>query len=421
MCECFAGSLLVSYSVEDPAMGRALESASAARAVHFLEEAVPDWCFEFCRSLPHRFAQVDVHPGHEQAAADRIRADYLEIALHHSAPTAVIARLRDPFQSPLIEIEAVATTSVSAGSAAGGGPFAFSAEHTAVYLPALGTASVTGTAAATHIPVVGVLDTGCMSAANLNVRAELDLTDKAPVLSAPDSFGHGSVVAAVLQDVAPAAELRIYKISTHGSAREWTFLAGLLAATADDCDVVNASVGFGLRDRSCAICGRDYGTTRARVFERLLQETLDLRPETTFVAAAGNASANEPAYPARIANAICVASTDGSGEVSTFSNRGAVDQDGNPHGAFVLAPGGDRLDTATGLGADRYVASYLGTDWRGTSFAAAYVSGILADHLTYQGRLARQSLAASLVSAADSAVIHRYNAQDHGAGEAKRL
>ena len=41
-------------------------------------------------------------------------------------------------------------------------------------------------------------------------------------------------------------------------------LAGLASAADDRCDIINASMGFGLKDRNCAKCGRDFGTGRSQ-------------------------------------------------------------------------------------------------------------------------------------------------------------
>jgi hypothetical protein len=187
------------------------------------------------------------------------------------------------------------------------------------------------------------------------------------------------------------------------------------------CDVINASMGFGLLDRTCTRCGRDHGTTRSLVFQRLLNDVLEMQANTLFVAAAGNASRPEPVYPARYRSALCVAATNGSGDVATFSNTGAVDEEGLVKDYFVMAPGGDRHDSTTGRGSDVYLASFKGRDWRGTSFSTAYVSGILADYRNRTGTGPRSTEFTSLLGAADTGAVAGYSRAVHGAGEARRI
>ncbi|MGH3405880.1 MAG: S8 family serine peptidase [Streptosporangiaceae bacterium] len=163
-------------------------------------------------------------------------------------------------------------------------------------------AGATGSPAVT----VGVIDSGWRASAGLSpsVISEADLTTSPVGSTATDVCGHGSVVLAIIDDLAPGTQFRVYKVGD-SSSREWTLLAGLASAADDQC-----------ASRAC--------------------------------------------YPARFSPAICVASTDGQGALSTFSNRGNYDQDDAPHPCLILAPGGNTLQA--GSGADEYVAANQGTD-----------------------------------------------------------
>jgi subtilisin family serine protease len=144
------------------------------------------------------------------------------------------------------------------------------------------------------------------------------------------------------------------------------------------------------------------------------------RDRQWLAAAAGTESERDfRGRPARFTPAICVASTDGQGALSTFSNWGSYDQDDSPHPCFVLAPGGNTL--RPGAGADEYVATYQGADWRGTSFAAAYVTGLLAHHLAKTGGRPRKALISALSAAASPARVQAYASSDHGAGLAQHF
>jgi hypothetical protein len=322
--------------------------------------------------------------------------------------------LLDPQLAPLIETEGVLQTS-ALGTATASQGFSFRAEHQSNLTlidarPTLGQV----------MPVtVGVLDSGwSATGVPLTVASELDLTDGGMKGTAPDTYGHGSVVASIIGGVAPGADLNVYRVAKGSEARESVFLAGLVQAAAQ-CQVINASIGFGLLDRDCVICGREYGTNRSLIFERLLGSLLAIDTNLVFVAAAGNQAKGEVVYPGRYPHAVCVGATDDAGTPSTFSNYGAVDHEGNPHPAVVFAPGGDRH--RNGAGSDQYVADHLGRSWRGTSFATAYVTGIVAAHLAASPGDDRATVLDGLRRAADPAKVQGYAAADHGAGLAQFL
>jgi hypothetical protein len=415
MCDCLPGSLMVSYRHEDGVAEGAFYETFDRFGPENLAERVPERTVELIRTLEHEYWQVTVPPGAEGPLADAFRRTYLTIHIDRGASSGDIREiLNTPGLVPIVQQEALATAG-SLVTPGGSAAFSFTAEH-AQYRAAL---NLTGTSRGSYGSVVGVVDSGWGSPATVKaaIVGETDLTTSPCGPAAPDTYGHGTVVLAIIDDIAPGTDFRVYRVGD-ATIREWTFLAGL-ATAAPECDIVNASLGFGLKDRSCATCGRDFGTSRSFVFERLLHHLLGAYPNLTYVGAAGNQSAGRPCYPARFSPTICVASTDVNGRLSTFSNYGEYDENDNPHPCLVLAPGGDRL--SSGSGADVYVASYSNRDWRGTSFATAYVSGLISEHRTRTGGRSRDQVIAELKVAAMPAMVPGYLRSDHGSGFAQRL
>jgi hypothetical protein len=414
MCDVYAGSLLASFHRDDPAHERVAgligESYETVALLDLLSEAHAEEGRNLLDHFPHAYYRIEVPPGSERAVAASLQRLHIETTLGPGT----FEYLLDPQLAPLIETEGVLQTS-ALGTATASQGFSFSAEHQSNLTlidarPNLGQV----------MPVtVGVLDSGwSATGVPLTVASELDLTDGGMKGTAPDTYGHGSVVASIIGGVAPGADLNVYRVAKGSEARESVFLAGLVQAAAQ-CQVINASIGFGLLDRDCVICGREYGTNRSLIFERLLGSLLAIDTNLVFVAAAGNQAKGEVVYPGRYPHAVCVGATDDAGTPSTFSNYGAVDHEGNPHPAVVFAPGGDRH--RNGAGSDQYVADHLGRSWRGTSFATAYVTGIVAAYLAASPGDDRATVLDGLRRAADPAKVQGYAAADHGAGLAQFL
>jgi hypothetical protein len=431
MCDVYAGSLLASFHRDDPAADRVLRwldggpepsafgdelpTAELPRGrvtplLTLLDELHAEEGRNLLDHFPHAYYRIQVPVGSERAVAAEARRLHIETTLGPGT----FEYLLDPELAPLIETEGILQTG-ALGTATASQGFNFSAEHHS-NLTLIDARPVV----AQPVPVtVGVLDSGwSATSVPVTVASELDLTGGAMKGSAPDTYGHGSVVASIIGDVAPDAALNVYRVATGSEARESVFLAGLVQAAAQ-CQVINASIGFGLLDRDCVVCGREYGTNRSLIFERLLGSLLAIDTNLVFVAAAGNQASNRVVYPGRYPHAVCVGATDDVGTPSTFSNHGAVDHEGNPHPTVVFAPGGDRQHNGTG--SDQYVADYLGRSWRGTSFATAYVTGIVAAHLVANPGEDRDTVLDGLRRAADPAKVTGYTASDHGAGLAQFL
>ena len=160
-----------------------------------------------------------------------------------------------------------------------------------------------------------------------------------------DLRGHGSVVTAILGDIATQADYTVCRVlGSAGLASEWDVLAALF--TAEDAHVVNVSLQSGLRDRTCGVCGRQTQRARSLVLEAISPS--DGYP--VVVAAAGNDGADQLAFPARFANAVAIGAIDSAGNRSGFSksNKLAI------HPRHFVCPGGQ--GTTKDLGQSEWVA-----------------------------------------------------------------
>lgn len=221
-----------------------------------------------------------------------------------------------------------------------------------------------------------VLDTGLDPSNSCTVVDQKNFVDDSNVGDTNDDHGHGTAVTCVINDLCPTAEFVIYKVAdANGRASEWDVLAALAAR--NDADMVNISLAFGLPDRVCAVCGRESHSSRSAVFENLVKRLDQASDGPLIVAAAGNDAVSELAFPARFDNVIAVESVNLAKELSHFTNRATVNQEGNGHKNVFVMPGGDK-DPQQADPSEYVGTSSAGAKYYGTSFATAYASGILA-------------------------------------------
>lgn len=105
MCQCFAGSVLLSFHRDDPFTLAALEATFASDRVRFLQESVPQHALMSVFGLPHRFVQIAVAPGEESLEADGLRLGIVS-QLQTQGDFDRFRRIAaDPKLSPLIQQE----------------------------------------------------------------------------------------------------------------------------------------------------------------------------------------------------------------------------------------------------------------------------------------------------------------------------
>ena len=195
----------------------------------------------------------------------------------------------------------------------------------------------------------------------------------------------------IIDNVAPGVTFRIYRVADRlECVSEWDVLAALAAN--DDAKIVNLSLEFGNPTSAMSPCHRTSLHSRSEIFENCLDgRPIELRPIP--VAASGNGGGSRLSYPARYSNVVAVAAVDSKGHLSSFSNHGAFDQLDEPHKWFFLAPGGEQRSFWGGRKNEtvgRFETRPRG--YWGTSFAAAYVTGVLAHIMAAQPKATREDI-----------------------------
>lgn len=263
---------------------------------------------------------------------------------------------------------------------------------------------------------VKILDSGIEQPAPFSVSIGRNYADPDPNKKndVTDLEGHGTAVASLIHELAPDANIVVGKISDGRGVNEFDCLAGLVDHSS--ANVLNLSLEFGDFSQTACVCGRKLPSTRSAVFENAIDQLLNAYSQLIIVVAAGNQYDMNgplppgPAYPARFADVVAVGCIDSAYNVS--GRYGAVDHNGDQHNNLYFLPGG---------GATEFVGSTgnPATNHRGTSFSAAYASGLLAVYLSEPGNSTARSAAMPALRglAASSGFGTSFNASDHGNGE----
>jgi Subtilase family len=251
-------------------------------------------------------------------------------------------------------------------------------------------------------PRVGILDTRIFAHPDLAGRFTGD-TVATLTPPSPSTLGHATFVAGLILRRAPGADLVVRAVLDDEGSNDdsWDVATKIVAFGGAGVPVLNLSFG-------CATVDREPPLVLRRAIERL-------GPDVVVVAAAGNhgdlgpdpdpdtgLTGRTPMWPAALDGVVAVGAYDGTDPAHPRAGF-------SPHGApwvDLLAPGVD--EESTYLVGDvnilerqggklaveetrEFAAGYAA--WRGTSFAAANVTGQLAA-LMAGGRTAREALAA---------------------------
>jgi subtilisin family serine protease len=190
--------------------------------------------------------------------------------------------------------------------------------------------------------------------------------------SPSDNGGHGTLVAHIVNTIAPSARIvSIRTIQSSGSVSD--VLAGLyLSQALGAADIINVSLRI-LWDAGayCAVCRTPAtGATNSRQLSLFVDAFRRGSPDSVIVAAAGNGSSHL-AYPAALDGIVAVGNFDDQhGRPAAMSSYLRV-----PESRYVLATGGKEetgWDLGSKAGNGRPISAF------GTSFAAAFISGLAA-------------------------------------------
>jgi subtilase family protein len=262
---------------------------------------------------------------------------------------------------------------------------------------------------------VAIVDSGVEAGSSLHVVKTKNMVDPTALANVDDDIGHGTAVASIIHDVAPDADLWIFKVAKgKDPISEWVTLAALVAVRR--ASIINLSIAFGLADSTCARCGRESHSSRCAVFENVLDYVLGGNDGLLIVAAAGNGGKGALDFPARFGGVMAIGSIDSAKARSDFSNYGAKAAGGSVHDNLFFLPGG------RGVGSSSGVPEYVGTtkapsnNLNGTSFAAAYASGALALMLSSTTLMPGRGAVLKHLQDHSSTKVVGYTSGDHGHG-----
>lgn len=286
-------------------------------------------------------------------------------------------------------------------------------------------ASATGDAVADDATLVIVIDTGLAAAVvgrdtenrtdgwlgRCELADDSDVNiDRLDVLE-PEGLdlgaGHGTFVAGLIGRVTPARIMMLRAFDTDGLASDIA-IADAIRRAADI--FARESGGSGVLNLSCGV------ETLNNDEPEVLRAALEALPsEVVVVAAAGNDPSAVPFWPAASKRAIGVGALDDELRPTEWSNHG-VWVDFSARGTDLVGPfvagtetqgsgePGDPFD----IEPDHYDGPNPFAVWEGTSFAAAQVSGMVANLLRSTPEMTRAQVADRLRSAAAGAHLPGY-------------
>jgi hypothetical protein len=223
-------------------------------------------------------------------------------------------------------------------------------------------------------------------------EGNIDPLDAVPV---PDGYldfaaGHGSFVAGVIQQVAPSAEIVVYRaVPSDGIGTELDVACAMVRAVRDGAKILNLSLG----------CQTRYDTPSLPIAAALekIAEIEKTPGETLIIAAAGNYGDTRPCWPAAFRRVVSVGGLASDLHPTAWSSRGFwVDCATVGEGILSTFVQGEESYEFT-ADPDTFSADSFAR-WTGTSFAAPQVAGAVARLAHERGITPRQALAELLAS-----------------------
>jgi hypothetical protein len=183
--------------------------------------------------------------------------------------------------------------------------------------------------------------------------------------------GHGTFVSGIVAQVAPTADVRVYRaLSTAGAGSEIEVACALIRAVREGAQVVNLSLGTQSQGDQPLIA-------LSAALEVVHELEVERGEEVLIVAAAGNYGDTTPVWPAAFRRVVSVAALTADERPSAFTSRGLwVDCSVVGEGVLSTFVAGDQSPDFTGdpesFPEDAFAR------WSGTSFAAPQVAGAVA-------------------------------------------
>lgn len=217
----------------------------------------------------------------------------------------------------------------------------------------------------------------------------IDLLDEFP-LGDPDRYldfaaGHGTFVAGVVQQVAPATKITMYKaLDSDGQGTEVDTACAMIAAVEAGADIVNLSLGNQSRDNVPPVA-------MAAALDRIAEIERQQGRRVLLIAAAGNYGDDLPCWPAAFRRVVSVAALGPDRQGADWSSRGwwvtcsAIGE--GVRSTYVEGEESPAADPEPDtFGPDAWAL------WSGTSFAAPQVAGAVARIASETGLDVHQAL-----------------------------
>jgi subtilisin family serine protease len=183
--------------------------------------------------------------------------------------------------------------------------------------------------------------------------------------------GHGTFAAGIVQQVAPEAEIRMYKaLDSDGVGSDLAVACAMIRAVKDGAQVLSLSLGTQTLDDRPPL-GMENALQVIRRLEREREQ------DVVIVAAAGNSASTRPCWPAAFRRVVSVAGLTADLKPSDWSNHGFwVDCSTVAEGVLsTYVEGREALELD--LDPDVFPPDAWAR-WSGTSFAAPQVAGAIA-------------------------------------------
>jgi hypothetical protein len=251
----------------------------------------------------------------------------------------------------------------------------------------------------TGIAVKEIRDDGWLDEV-VRTDTNIDELDVLPELS--DGFldlaaGHGTFVAGIVKQVAPKAEVKVYRaLDTDGVGSEVDVANALLTAADDECQIINLSLG----------CETTDDIPPVAIDAALNAIRAERGDQVVIVAAAGNFGDTTRVWPAAFPKVVSVAGLDRNLDPTDWSSRG---------GWITCSTVGEGLLSAYVQGEethdqnpapDAFPFNAWGI-WSGTSFTAPQITGAVA-------RAYQESSESSVADACEILLATGFDVTDFG-------